>query len=465
MAETTIMDITQTTFNREVNKVFESGPKKVFWKYKAQLWADKTKVNVFYFSGMNIERDYINKFTESICVDLILNNPEYQRVVLPNRYKLRVRIFKEPIANGSGKPIPGKIETQEFVAMLYDNQSGLMEGAHVQGGNIGGTNNANLVTVRIFLLNKTIENLRLVTLGTNVRETNVMEAIRGLLQQKTSEAASKVGEEHKGVDRYSVFNDVVRKQIPLSHTTPLIGPDSVIRKLEYDSGGIYNSGFNYFYQQGFWYLYPPFDTARYKKPEGKTLTVINLPKDRFKSVEISYRETPDQLIVLGTGATIHDDKSGPSQKNEGNAVTFMDSTRVMNKYFSMDGEDLIVNAKDNINKFGLSEEDRTTNNKEVVLKNKGISLQYHDEYMRLALRIGMLIGVVWENSKPELIYPGMPVLFMYLDKDQPRQVNGTVVSTSAIVLGQGAGGMDSDRKFVTNTMISIFIANKIDIRL
>ncbi len=48
MPETIITDISQTTFNREVNKVLSEGTSKTFYKWKAQLIADKNKVIVYY---------------------------------------------------------------------------------------------------------------------------------------------------------------------------------------------------------------------------------------------------------------------------------------------------------------------------------------------------------------------------------------------------------------------------------
>ena len=466
MAETIITDISQTTFNREVLKVINDGEKRVFYKWKAVLVADKFKVNVYYFNALSNNRDYVNQYTDAICLDLVLNDEEYQRIVVPNRHKLKIRLYKEPVAPLTGNPKPGTIVSQEFVAMLFDNSSSIMESNSLKNTGSAAAQKASLVTVRFFLLNKTIENLRLRTLGTTIRETPVGEAIRGILHQETSVAAAAVSEIYQGLDLVDGYNTVIKKQIMIKHGTNVIGEGGVIRKIEENSGGVYNAGFNYYYQKGYWYVYPPFSTTRFNNSKTKTLTIINVPQSRFPSIERTFRITPSQVIVICTGASVHQDNSGAAQKNDGNAVMYVDSSKVYNDFFTMEGEDLMVDGRKNVNTFGVNEDQRTTNDKEVVMKNKGVSSQYFQEFTKLSLRLGMIIGCKWENADPDLIYPGMPVCFMYLDGEQPRQVYGSVIGNSAITtaIGQGSGTGNDDRKFSTNVMISVFLANKIDIK-
>lgn len=466
MAETIVSDITQTTFNREVLKVINEGTRRTFYKYKAGLFAGSNKVNVYYFNAMSNTRDYINQYTDAICLDLILNDQEYQRLVVPNRHKLKIRIYKEPMAPLSGNEATGDIVSQEFIAMLYDNSSAIMESNTLMNANASVGQRAQLVTVRFFLLNKTIENLRLRTLGPTIRETVAAEALRGILHQETTAAAGVVSEVYRGFDLADGYNTIIKKQIMVPHGTAIIGTDGLMRLVEESSGGIYNSGFNYYFQKGFWFMFPPFSTDRYNTCKSKTLTIINVPADRYPSIERTYRETPSQIIVICTGATVHQDNTGAAQKNDGNAVMYIDSNKVYNDYSKMEGEDLVVNAKTNVNKFGLDVADRTTNNGEVVMKNKGVSAQYFKEFASLSLRLGMVIGCKWENAEPDLIYPGMPVCFMYLDGDQPKQVYGSVIGSSIIVnaMGQGNGSGKDDRKFGTSVMLSVFLANKIDIK-
>ena len=97
MAETIISDISQTTFNREVLKVINDGSKRVFYKWRAVLMAGTNKVNTYYFNGLNNTRDYVNQYTDAMCLDLVLNNQEYQRLVVPNRNLLKIDCIKNPL--------------------------------------------------------------------------------------------------------------------------------------------------------------------------------------------------------------------------------------------------------------------------------------------------------------------------------------------------------------------------------
>lgn len=463
MAETTIRDISQTTFYREINKVIngdESG--RCTNKWSANLFANNKQAKVYYLSGINNIRDYVNQYTDAICIDLVLSGQEYEHLVVPNRHKLSIRLFKEKQAMFSGKTSDESIVSQEFVAMLYDNSSGIVEGNALD---IVTGDGASLVTVRFFLINKTIENLRLKTYGTTIRETIAAEAIRGILHQETVKSAEVTSEIYNGLELAPGYNTVIKKQIPIDHGTDLIGENSLIREVEEQSGGIYNAGFNYYYQQGFWYLYPPFDTARTDLNGNKTLTVITVPQHRFPGIETTYRTTPTQVIVLSTGAAMHQDSSNTAQKNEGNAVMYVDSNKIYNDFYKMEGDKLIVDSKKNVNNFGLTETERATNSSEVAVKNKGVTSKYFKEFSKLSLKLGMVVGCKWENGDPDLIYPGMPVTYMYLDNDQARQVNGTVIGVSIIVSSQGQGAADhkDNRKFNTSILLTLYIANKIEV--
>jgi hypothetical protein len=50
-----------------------------------------------------------------------------------------------------------------------------------------------------------------------------------------------------------------------------------------------------------------------------------------------------------------------------------------------------------------------------------------------------MIEVVWENSDPSLITPGLAVKYMYLDGEEVKEMYGIVIKTHHFTTTQGVG--------------------------
>ena len=87
-----------------------------------------------------------------------------------------------------------------------------------------------------------------------------------------------------------------------------------------------------------------------------------------------------------------------------------------------------------------------------------LTTAYNLEYSKIAQRMGNVVQVTWESSDDRLIYPGMPVRFMYLDGRIARAVYGTVIGCHTQYMQTNTN--PRARKFKSNSILTLFIAGE-----
>jgi len=277
------------------------------------------------------------------------------------------------------------------------------------------------------LVDKLIERLRTHKFSTVIKDTPGIDAIRSIFDAVTQEHAKAEAVEYYGVDVAPGYSTRAPKQIVLPTRTPLLGPDKSLPRIANEcQGGIYPQGLAYHYQDHRWYLFPPFSTDRFETTD-KTLTLVNVPANKYPNIERSYRKAGGSLIVLSTGEVKHRDFSNEQRANKGNGVRFIDAAKVMGDFVQVLGDKVVFNGDNNLNEFIVKPREGENN---IVSDgaNGGITIGYSNEYANLISRTGSYVQADWQNADPSLIYPGMPMRFMYLIKDLPYEIYGSVSS-------------------------------------
>ena len=91
----------------------------------------------------------------------------------------------------------------------------------------------------------------------------------------------------------------------------------------------------------------------------------------------------------------------------------------------------------------------------ITESSERITANVFTEYVKLAEKSGAFIQVVWENSNPLLIYPGMPVNYMYLENNIARELYGIVIGTQSFITATNKGV--ANRRFATKTTLTLFV--------
>lgn len=442
-------------FQRELNLVLNSGSKPVHFYLEAKLHSPAGTITATVVKNFTIKRNYVTKAFDIRELEIEINEGQYEKYMVPYKDELEVTIKKTPLLDkGRTVDVNTEPETYRYRAVLFDPRSAIMEGNNIQLQDERVSQLAVLKTVKIQLMDLVVEQMRLITVGGVFRRAIPSEVIRVILG-KYSKRVSLPESSYTvlGVDVAPNYNEQVRQAYVIPHLTPLFDVPGYIHK---HCGGVYSGGFGCYYQENMWYIYPPYDVTRYPATQ-RTLTVINVPKNRLPQPERTYRLTSTQIIALCTDDVKHIDDSEKKQLNEGNGVRFAHAGIMFNRYGQTGGNKMVVKRGNNISEF-VYEERKTGVNILKESKNR-ITDNLMYEYGQIAPRTGAFMMLVWEGSISKFVYPGMPTRLLYMENGVANEVYGCVVDVEVFSVPISQGYVDV--KFMEKCVITLFIDRKV----
>lgn len=450
------MDILATPLRREIDEVRNGPQPPIAVKWEVVVHCGNEDIKPIYVDEINWSRNYTLGLSEEMQVSVMMGEGDFNYVVFPNKQNLEISLRRIPLAAVAEflKNENTQINIVRAKAQLYDTHSGLVEGSKPGVNDRQTANRMNLIPVKFQVIDVLTDYLRKISIGGTFHEGTGADMIHALLGQFSSDSAVPAGGGFKGVDIAPNYNPKVFQNVIVPDHTPLLNIPAII---DIECGGIYSTGFWYHYQNGYWYVYPIYDTDRYNKT-ARTLNIINIPENRYPEPEKSYRISGDDLIVLATGQTMQIDTSEREQLTKGNATRFVNPEALFDEYMSVEGNKVTASRAKVLSEVTL--DPRADNRNFTTLSETPITAKAFREYSKLAFRSGTVIQAVWENSDPELIYPGMPVKYTFLNgANQIEDMIGVVVGTQSRSYPNTTNIVD--RKFLTKTAISIFVGRKI----
>jgi hypothetical protein len=133
--------------------------------------------------------------------------------------------------------------------------------------------------------------------GQIFRGATVDDAIKTVLTQASQTTTVNGQRTVQGVTMAKSNNPTARTHIVIPHGVKLTDVPQYIQKY---AGGVYNGGMGYYLQGNQWHVYSALDTTKFNQSQN-TLTIINLPQNKFTNVERTYRQSGGNLVVLATG--------------------------------------------------------------------------------------------------------------------------------------------------------------------
>lgn len=443
-----------TLIKEEFNKIATGEQYSVKYDIQCRLHTPNETIDALFVMDFSLLRDYINNFSDVLTITPVFGSGTVTKSIMPYGEALEATVTLKPLAN-----VPDYIRSSiegmkeyRFKAILFDNGVSAVESNQLSDTSRHQKDIEDIAAVKIQLVNPLQLKLRGKTFGGIIRDTDPMTAIRLLLTKYSIMGAMEMQHVIKGVDVAPGHTTLKRDHIMVPHLTPIIRLPMVIDRIV---GGLYPTGFQYYLQKDMWYLFSPFNTKAYGTSD-KTLTVINVTKDKLSQLEKTFRLTPTQVIVLSTGQVKFDRHSFKNEINATTGTRYIDAAKVMDGFGNHDGNKFIVNRVDNMNEYTVSTAPGAIA-KESVAK---ITSSHNQERSSMAFKNGALLQFVWENGVDDVIHPGMPIRFIYMDGREPKQVYGTVCALESSYITESTGVLQ--QKFSNNTIISCFVEDTIN---
>jgi len=192
--------------------------------------------------------------------------------------------------------------------------------------------------------------------------------------------------------------------------------------------------------------------SRFPKATHK-VTIVNVPENRLPQIERSYRLDGSNFSILATGEVKTKNESETLKNNLGNGARFIDSSKIMEESASTTNNKTTVSKGDLLNEVQGSTKD-DGNNFAPMLNATSNPFAY---YSQIARRKGSIIALVWENSNPALIVPGMCVRLLYMKDNEVVETFGVLLKAHHYVETKGVGMVSGT--YSSRSMLSLFVSN------
>lgn len=445
------MEVLDTIITREINEIRNFTQVSIAHGWTLIVKANGKEIKALYLNSVGLNRLYTMNFADELVVEAVFVNGQYEQDIVPYKDQLEVTLIKIPYAaNIQGSVDRGKqVVTNVYKAqLLTGGASATVAGDSPLAINKGGSSKFAVSTVKLQLFNPVVDSIRKLTFGTVFRQTKAIDAIRYVLGRVARPVSADDSVNIRGVHVLMDTKEDPREHIVVPHLTPVIQVPNVIHQ---NVGGIYPTGFHYYLQNRIWYVYPLYDHQRFGK-EQRSLTVIKIPANRMPSMERTYRWTDSQVIALTTRETKHIDMSESAQLNEGNGARFVDAGQMMEMY-QVGGNKAVANAKGLVTE--VVADPRADKSDMVMAGTSTITDKWNIEYSELARKAGSVIQTIWENASIELLYPGMPVRYIFMDGNVSKEMYGVLHAVETIETPTSINV--ADRRFQTNALLTLFV--------
>jgi hypothetical protein len=444
------MDVSESSLWEEVKRLSADGAKPVHFRWGCEFILENETLSPTKLLQVRVGRQYTRRFTDEIYLTVMIPQGTYAHRLFPQRDTLLVSLFKEPVTEIDGaEDLSQDIQARTYRGVLLEKGSDLVEGevtgvSDEETADLGG-----LQEYHIQLIDLASEQLRMRSVGGIYRDMTTSDVVQGTLSLASSDLGLDDQSSVQGVDVVPGNNDQVRDHIVVPHGTRAT---ELVNYIQEHSGGIYSAGAGFYLQNGIWYVYPQYNLKRFTA-EPRNLTVFNIPQRRLPGVERTYMSDDDRLIVLATGETRQTDESEIEQLTRGNGVRYLDANRVIGSWRAVDLNTATAKRSENVRELTLKS--RKVGLNYAPMSQRRITANPYFETSEIAPRLGTVVQTVWENADPDLIYPGMPARYVYLEGDILNDVYGIVLAADHSIDLQGQG--ISSERYRCNVVVTLFL--------
>lgn len=449
------MEIEQSSLYPEIQSIMNGPALPVHFVWSAVIHVNQRGLDLPAMKVISVDwvSDFEANYTDEITLSVVIPGGTFANQIYPFADDLDITIIKSPVGEVGSAPNQGQgVQGQRFQATLLDQGDPQIEGNALGAMGQEALDISNLLPVKFQLIDKSLEQLRMAGIGGIWRQSTMDDFIKGVMTKCSQDVQVDQNAKVKGVDMVPASNQNVMEHLIIPHGTRLVDVPNYVQE---KCGGVYSAGLGCYLRNGYWYVYPCYDTTRMMTAKS-TATVILVPPNRYTNIERTFKIAGSNgLVILATGEVKFRNGSTPQQLNHGNGVRFTDASKLLDE-FAVTTKNVALAARGNINNEYLSTQ-RPNGNNNVTMGRNRITANPFVAASDLAKRNGSVIAAVWEHSADSLIAPSTMVNVMWLEDDTVQSLQGVMLKVATYTEMNQPGMLSS--RHVSRTALSIFVQN------
>lgn len=411
----------------DVNDILNSPTTKTKMVMTATLHTPTENIDVIKVMTMDIFRDYVKKVADNTTITMKVAMGDYVYRIYPNRSKIEVSVRIVSLKSISEE----KVEEEPIFVDRYQTKFDPASLPRIQMSDYENVdmqtlNSMDMVDLTLPLMETAIVKSKVVTVQ-GVHSGTAESVIKAVLQ------SGSVGVD--GVEMVPADNSESKKHIIFPEGIHLTSAPTYLQQR---AGGVYNEGIgNYlqrYNQKKNWYVYPLYKTDRFNG-SGERIIFYGVPQDKYLEVENTYKKVGSTLKIVVAGEKQFFDNSDIAYLENGAGFRRTKPDNYLKKPVEISNGEIIGKPDD------LNEEwkvDDPKNEVEYKPRSKAaISVNtYHEKSVYAEKKVARL-DLNWNNSRADMIYPGMPCKYMYLSPDGVSEYMGVILSVHQYISLQG----------------------------
>lgn len=393
--------------------------------YQVKVHTEKEDISVIKMITMGITKDYTAANTDFTYVKFIMPMGDYVLKLYPFRDNLEVSIRTIDVkSEGAPKQVDAgeEVDIRRYKAIFSTDNPGVSE--EIVKSDLHTMNNSDVLEITLQLVELQAAPLMISRITGNHNDKAPATMIREVLTAGTANIEVEGKPCIESIDIYKPNNTEKVRNVIVPDGTHLT---EFPRILQEQTCGVYTSGLGSYFQNYDgamrWFIYPLFEPKRFDEGEGRRLILYDIPKNRYEGIRRTYLVDGDVISVLITSGRQYKDNPKNTDLNEGGGFKMLDARVVMAKA-AVIGSDGSVKGS------------RTQTTHEVMYEDRKDGLNYTKMlptssnpfavYSAINMRRKAEQIVQWQFADHTLIYPGMPVKYVFDDGEDIVEVYGSL---------------------------------------
>lgn len=443
-----------TSIYEDIKKVVEKEDDLHQHVFRGILHTTEDDVVIFKITSLFIMRDYISNIGDYINVSFKIGLGDYIYKIHPHRKNMEFSLKK--ITNSSFVDKDEAIKVKKYKAILSENDSNSFSGSGIDLKDIETLNSTQFVDINLQLLDRSLEPIRIKTTSGTFRKTDILNLMKTQLVVETNKILieGKISLDSMDIvlpDNKKIYNSIVIKEGTLITDLPFI--------LQKYKGGVYSSGLGSYIQKYnnklIWFIYPLYSTKIIKK--NIKIIIYNTNNSAEIGVGNSFNIENDIITIISDQVYITN-ISDEEYMNKGSGVKLSDGSKFMSDNIDITKDDEV--SFNNKIKYNVNYLDRADKLNYSPVGSNFISSNPYVEHSKIIARSVSVSNIIWENGDQDLIHPGMPFTYVYVNDNKIKEVNGIIISTRTVIKLKDSSLLAVDSRYKTTVIITaIFSLN------
>ena len=354
---------------------------------------------------IQVLRDYDNNLSDYVIVSILLPMGEYLEMLYPERDNLNLTVVQNR---------NGKITKVTYKGVVINDEDGIVNGKN-NSISTEDMDSSEMLNISIQCVDLVYESLRMKLTTGMYRSVTLEDTIITALKREIGNISIDDTTLDVNINIYPPHNQRVYGTIELLDDMTILDIPTYLQS----KYGIYNGGIGVYIQnideKYYIFIYPLYNAS--------VINDTNLKKMRLYFLNSMVQGMIDKTCV------VENDEVKILSGGEMSMIT-IGETEITNSGagFNVSNSNTVVDRAYEVSSDGVVIMNNTDNRQHQTIKNKkdgftptvagSISDNLYKERSRIMFNVGKRLQVQWKFSVTNLLYPGMPVEFKYLNRDK-----------------------------------------------